>query len=589
MGNLRQMTLLRQAALFAVVAAACSANADWPLVTVRHNSVVNERPEMLAGEMEVNRRHPGACDEIWFCGGYAEPLPELTKIAESFGRYRKVCEQGGVLLSYQQGHTIGHGVWATAGKTPFTEDAWQVDRNGKRLYGLFCPRSPEVLAHERSFAKAIVATAHPASYWLDDDLRMGVCKPEGCFCERCLAAFNAKVGGGWTRGTLTAKLFGSKGRERVRAEWLDFNQESLALFAAAAREGAEEADPNCRMGYQAVWSDTIYTGRDNRKLLEALSGPNRREVGIRPGALHYADRKPCDMLAKAMSVAREAERCRGYGFVGCVRYEQESYPRRILQKSPGAVVTECALALASGCNALSCYWYIGETEDPMDEYERGAKAMAAARPYFERLVASVNRTRLVGVSRFVGSAAAETPDFDLRDETDVLLALCGIPVTVAEAGYPLWYLTEKSRREMLPEDHKTVAGRTVKVPDGLNQPPVPGFLKASERKAMLDEIDRVTGGKFPVRLVECRPVRILPRAVPGGQLDCVTLLNCSIGETDGMTLKVRNPAGFVAEFMTAKAGTPMPLVCEPSGTPGEWVVRLPSLAGWQIATVFFRQ
>ena len=564
---------------------------DWPLITVRHDGGVNANPDLLRGEMEINRRYPGACDEVWFCGGGLEPTGKVAEIARSFARYRELCERSGVRLSYQQGRTLGHGARHDGvTKSAFPEDAWQVDCTGKRCVGIFCPRSPDALAHERAFVKTVVSVAHPWSYWLDDDLRMGVSKPKGCFCDRCLAAFNAKTGDAWTRETLVAKIFGKDPRVALRAAWLEFNQESLAMFATVAREAAAEADPDCRLGYQAVWSDTIYTGRDNRRLLEALSGPTGRTVGIRPGAGVYTEATPRDFVRKSLSVAREAERCRDYGFVGSVCYEQETYPRRVLQKSPGAVITECSLALASGCTALSLYWYIGEAPEPLDEYERAAKAVSEARPYFERLVKSVRRTRLTGVSRFVGSAADETADFNLRDETDFVLSLAGVPVSVAEAGYPLWYLTEKSRAEMTASDEEKVRGRTVNVPEGLFRSPVPGYLTVREREKLLDEIDRVSGGRFPVRLEECRAVRILPRTDAEGRLDSVTLLNCSIGETDGLTLRVRHPVQAVAEFWTPRVDRERgkTLDCVPSGREGEWIVRIPSLQGWQIGTVFFR-
>ena len=167
---------------------------------------------------------------------------------------------------------------------------------------------------------------------------------------------------------------------------------SRYVGSAAARDGAADADPNCRMAYQAVWSDTIYTGRDNRPLLAALSGPNARAVGIRPGAGCYTEAHPRDMVAKALSVAREAERCRDYGFVRNVCYEQETYPRRILQKSPGAIITEGTLALASGADSVSLYWYVGEKPEPLDEYRRGARAVAAARSPRRVPAGSVSRT-----------------------------------------------------------------------------------------------------------------------------------------------------------------------------------------------------
>ena len=573
-----------------MVALAASAQAAWPLVIVRYTGAINGDRSQFERLMAVHGEFPGSCDEIWLSAGGIKTVEGVAADCAALAPYRAACESNGVLLAYQQGRTLGHGPAHDGGAVPgnytFPEDAWQVGVDGKRIKGVLCPRSPDVLAYERDFAHAVVSALHPASFWLDDDLRMGVSKPQGCFCDRCLAAFNAKTGGGWTRAALAAKLNGKAVREPVRAAWLDFNQESLALYAAAAREGAAAADPDCRMAYQSVWAETIYTGRDNRALLAALSGPEGRAVGIRPGAGCYTEAHPRDMVAKALSVAREAERCRDYGFVRNVCYEQETYPRRILQKSPGAIITEGTLALASGADSVSLYWYVGEKPEPLDEYRRGARAVAAARPCWERLANVVRRTRLAGISRYVGSAAAEVAGFDLRDPVDMPLAFAGIPVTVAEAGYPLWYLTEKSRAEMTKDDFARAKGRTVEVPAALMKGPTPGYLRAAERAAFLDEIDRVTEGKFPVRLEECRPVRILPRVNAAGRLACVTLLNCSIGETDALTLRVRNPILPYAELVVPRAA-PVKLACEPTGCPGEWKVVLPSFAAWQIGVVFF--
>ena len=591
----------RTAMLMFVAVWAMSVQAAWPLVVVRYTGAVNGDRSHFERLMAVHGEFPGSCDEIWLSAGGIKTVEGVSADCAALAPYRAACESNGVLLAYQQGRTLGHGPAHDGGAVPgnyqFPDNAWQVGVDGQRIKGVLCPRSPDVLAYERAFAHAVVAALHPASFWLDDDLRMGVSKPQGCFCDRCLAAFNAKTGGGWTRAALIAKLNGKAVREPVRAAWLAFNQDSLALYAAAARDGAADADPNCRMAYQAVWSDTIYTGRDNRPLLVALSGPEGRAVGIRPGAGYYAEAHPRDMVAKAQSVAREAERCRDYGFVRNVCYEQETYPRRILQKSPGAIITESTLALASGADSVSLYWYVGERPEPLDEYRRGARAVAAARPCWERLANVVRRTRLAGISRYVGSAAAEVAGFDLRDPVDMPLAFAGIPVTVAEAGYPLWYVTEKSRAEMTKDDFGRVKGRTVEVPAALMKGPTPGYLRAAERTAFLDEIDRVTDGKFPVRLEECRPVRILPRVDAAGRLACVTLLNCSIGETDALTLRVRNPILPYAELVVPRAA-PVKLACEPigcsvaqerdpPGRPREWKVKLPSFAAWQIGVVFF--
>ena len=288
------------------------------------------------------------------------------------------------------------------------------------------------------------------------------------------------------------------------------------------------------------------------------------------------------MVKKCLSVARESERCRGYGnLVASICYEQETYPRRVLHKSPGAIMTECALALASGCDALSLYWYSASEPEPIEEYGRFLKTLATARPYFERLAESTRRTHLGGVARFVGSAAAETAGFDLRDNTDFDLACAGIPVTVMESGTKVWYVTAKSRAEMTEADKPLLAqGAVVDIGD------VGRFPLASRRLKLLDDLDAATGGAFPVRIDACRPLRILPRVRPDGKLDSVTILNLSIGDTDGMKLRMRNPASARAVWRDVK-GAEKILTLSPGAAENERVATIDDMPGWQIATLFF--
>lgn len=556
----------------------------WPFIVIRHTSAINARPDVFAQLVDCHRRHPGVCDEFWFAGGGRKTFELVAEEAARVAAFRPLCEETGIRLSYQQGVTLGHGVahdgQPKPGEQEFPQDAWQVGRDGRPLH-YFCPRSPAVLAWERTFAKTILSVAKPDSYWLDDDLRLGVKKQDGCFCPRCIEVFNAKTGGGWTRETLVAKLYSNAVREPVRSAWIDFNAESLALFAAEARKAADELKSPCRMAYQAVWSDTIYTGYDTKPLLEALSGPDRKPVGIRPGAWFYVEENPREMVGKCLSVAREAERCRSYGgLVASVCYEQETYPRHVLHKSPGAIMTECTLALASGCDSLSLYWYSASEPEPVAEYGRFLSALAVARPYFERLAASTRRTRLAGLSRFVGSAAAETADFDLRDQTDYDLACAGIPVSVMESGYPLWYANEKSRREMTPADEAQIAERGLVDVKGMGR-----FPLASRRLKMLDDIDAATGGQFPVRIDACRPLRILPRILPDGRLDSVTLINLSIGDTDAFKVCLRRPAASRAVWRDAK-GTVREVPLAPGAREGEMVADFANLGPWAAGTLF---
>ena len=559
--------------------------AAWPFIVIRHTGAINNHPKVFGQLIDCHRRHRGACDEFWFATGGRETPDMAAKACADFARFRPLCDEVGIALSYQQGLTLGHGEAHDGapkpGEQPFSADAWQVDRTGKTIHFL-CPRSPEVIAYERAYAKAVIGASNPASYWLDDDLRLGISKPMGCFCDRCIAAFNAKTGGSWTRESLAERLFSAAEREPVRATWLAFNAESLAAYAAAVRSAVDELNSPCRLAYQSVWADTVYTASSYLPLLKALSGKDRHPVGIRPGAGFYTESEPRGMVKKCLSVAREAERCRDYGnLVASVCYEQETYPRHVLHKSPGAIMTECALALASGCDSLSVYWYSQSAPEPIEEYDRFVRTLAEARPYFERLAESTRRTRLGGVARYIGSAALETADFDLRDVKDFDLACAGIPVAVAEAKPKVWYLTEKSRIALTDADKALLAkGRVVEVDD------VERYPLASRRTKLLDDLDAATDGNFPVRIDAIRPLRILPRVLPDGRLDSVTILNLSIGDTDEFKVRVRNPVSEMAFLQSAKQ-SPSPLALKRCSAANERVVTIPNMTGWQIATIFF--
>ena len=185
------------------------------------------------------------------------------------------------------------------------------------------------------------------------------------------------------------------------------------------------------------------------------------------------------------------------------------------------------------------------------------------------------------MARFLGSGALEGADFDLRDGTDFELACAGIPVTVAEGRPSAWYLTAKSRAAVTDADKALLSKGGVVNVDGVGMYPL-----ASVRTRLLNDLDKAAGGVFPVRVDACRPLRILPRVLPDGRLDSVTILNLSIGDTDELKVRVRLPASEKACWQGVKQG-PAPLAVERGTAEGERVVTIPNLAGWQIATVFF--
>ena len=565
----------------AALAAHGAAESDWPFVTIRQTGLFAGREETLRQIVECHKRHPGACDEFWFATGARKPIPDVAKECEAFALCRDLCEEAGILPGYQQGLTLGHGERAKdslagPGEHAFPLDAYQRRADGSFL-GLLCPRSPDVLAYAHDYARTVLEVAGPASYWIDDDLRLGVAHADGCFCDRCIAAFNGKTGGTWTREALVARLYDpSTAQGPLRAQWVAFNAESISLYAAEVRRAADELGSPCRLGYQSVSANCTYPAPDYGPVLSALSGPAGAPVGIRPGHGFYDESQPRGMVRKCLGVAREAERCRNLPFVASVCYEEETYPRHLLQKSPSAILTECALALASGCNALSLYWFPAESPVPVAEYDRFLAALSAARPYFERVAASTSRTRLGGLARLVGPFPAS--DFNASDPAEFDLACAGIPVTVAEGAPAACFLTDKSRAEGLAAEAPFHAVVDV---SGMGT-----FPTVAHRARLLDELDAATGGAFPVRIDECRALRILPRVREDGRLDSVTILNLSIGDTGPLAVRLRNPASGRAIWQGPDGSAPAPLATAPGAIADEIVATIRNLGPWQIGTVF---
>lgn len=470
--------------LSAIVSAERPAN-TWPFIIVRHADRIQEAPETMKRILQICKDNPGSVDEIWLADSSYRTPEALKPILDKMNVLREQCDDAGIQLSFQQGITLGHSgnpayAKKVPGTTPFSEKAWRVNEHGHIVHGLLCPRSPESRQHLYLYAKTILEGLKPNSYWLDDDLRIGLSKPCGCFCDLCLSEFNAKHGSSYTREQLASILFSSKPIEPLREKWIIFNEESLAGFAMQLRRAAEEVHPECRLAYQSIMSSALGSGRTFLPLLEALSGPSGKPVGIRPGALFYDESIPRDMTRKSFSVAREAERCRKAGYVAQIAYENETYPRHILQKSPEAIMIECSLMVASGCDSISLYWYVVGEHEPIEYYENFAKTTAQYRPYLERIAASTRKTRLGGMARALGSNRYQVEDFSLFDPNESLLAHAGLAVTVEEADPQAWILTMVSARSIATQDIEPILDRPTIIPED-----VFGFLLKNHKEALV--------------------------------------------------------------------------------------------------------
>lgn len=574
------------ATILALACAVAQAETTWPLTTLR---VACETDGEFRQLVDITRSNKGSFNAYWI--SYNHPWfadEKVMRLLEASAARSQIARAAGILASDQQGVTLGHGSHLIGGidtgdkeRLVIPDDAYAVGRTGERM-GDFCPRSPFVLAREEWYVETICRIQRPAALWLDDDLRNGIWKPDACFCDRCIAAFNAETGRNVTREELVGRLFGGKEVDDVRSAWFAFNERSLALFAAAARRGANKVDPSLRLCLQSANAAYFYSGIGRRAVLWELSDHGKCQTGIRCGCGYFTEiLPPRDLVRRLQHVAREAARCRTYGnWMGSIAYENDTYAHQVLNKTWEASLKENALALSVGCDALTMYWYDSARKEPMELFAEFAGHLAAWRPYFERLSAVSRRTTLGGVARKLPENFADILPGALRNGVnpqekslstlyafehpmDLQLALYGIPVTVAEARPQAWY---------------TLADRWIG--KGHQNNPT-----TEELERMRDLYDARAEGGLPVRIAKAQPLVVWPRVDAEGRLVAVTFFNCTLGRATKVLVRLRRPAGTRLTWMAGET-VPQELVPQAGDSANERTVVLPDIPGFDLGTVF---
>jgi len=567
-----------------------------PFCMIRLNEAARLRPTELKEVFRLNAAHLGSADGYWFDVPMWNDLKATRKAFEAYLPMKRRCDELGLAFDVQV-FTLGHGspfAEPNNGPTslhPFPEDAWMVDADGKRRE-MLCPRAAATRTYVTDYFALLGEVLKPNTVWLDDDLRLGFGREDGCFCARCIRGFNERFKRAMTREELVKRLFGgvagevARDHDIVRREWLEYISDAIAVYGQAARDGFNRTHPNGRLAYQSVSSSTLRaTGRDSLPLLKALSDNGRVPTAIRIGSGCYNENLD-EIVAKTLDIAREVERCRASGIpFAQICNEQENYQREILHKSTEAALVESALALAAGCDSLAEYRW-GSRGEPMSDYAEFAAKTAAWRPYLLRLAALSKDTRLGGVARFVGPDYDLTGRYSVQDDHDAVLASLGVPVTVREAKPACFYADELTREEggdaaAAKTGHLATFDFAVLKPRNWSILP-----NTAERKTLLDALDKATDGTFPVRIDRSHRFYVYPRVRKSdGKVVAVTLYNGSAGAAPATMVRVRRPAGAYPVWVRPEASD-LPLYVV-SATAEEIVFSMPSLPGRQVGTVIF--
>jgi len=436
-------------------------NSDWPFFILRCHGTADDNIDFIQSVRDYQVTHGHLVDEIWFCGDNVLASKELAKKGiEKCKAGLKLCEESGIAFAYQQGITLNHGPDGVK-RDWVPEDAWAVDADGNRLYGLFCATSTFAKDWNRWYTSEVLRELHPVSYWPDDDCRLS-CKANVCFCDRCLARFNEAFHHSYSREQLKELIFGDVPRLDIRKEWVEFNRQVLGEFAKVYREAVEQTGIPCRLGIQTVYSYVTYDGKDYKPLLEGLSGPANEKVGIRPGAGYYSDHAPEYLFAKILGVASEASRCSKLGFIGQICYEAENYPHIGAEKTPESILKECSFALSSGCDSLAVYWGADGNAESHELYDFFFETAARFMPFLKQIRDTRQNTELAGLALYRGSRFLQDKQwYVLFDEQVCTYFRNAFPVSVPEAQPDGWILDEQGVNSLDTEDYSECFSKTV--------------------------------------------------------------------------------------------------------------------------------
>ena len=333
------------------------------------------------------RAHRGIVDEVAFFETISHhlylPLDYYVNVATVLKQRIRTLKGDGI-------PSVGINVLTTVGHVNEGWDVFQplpfqamIGHDGTASKSCACPNT----AGLRRFVAekyTLMAQANPDFIWVDDDIRIqshGVEYP--CFCPTCLKRFAGTTGRKFSRASLVKQLNSPDG-QKIRAAWTRQNADSIDSLLAHVESVVHRANPKIKMGFMTsspIWNS--YSDFDVGRWLRSLKARK-----VRPGGGFYSDERPIDMLRKALETGRQ---CVSFPKdVDDNQYELENFPYGPLGKSRTALVAECSLALAVGCNGIA-FNALGSLGSPkrggMQEKVPLLRSIARARPFWTDLVA----------------------------------------------------------------------------------------------------------------------------------------------------------------------------------------------------------
>ena len=368
-------------------------DSEYPFMILRMMTRATENHQYQDKLIKSLEDSPNTFDEVWLSSSsYIASVEDVKADALRLKELAPKWEAIKVSPAFQLGTTLGH--CKTRNTYGLGDDDYKVADNGSRNVYL-CASSPKVKTYFYERVKALLSTVKLSSFWLDDDFRTALTISDMCYCKRCIDMFNAQNKSSLSRKEIVEKLTKDSS---FRQKWVEFNNAVLCDLAKVVAKARNDSDKNCRLGLQTI-NPYLYNYQDYPALIDALADGGK--TSIRIGSGYYEEFTDRYLFHKIFGVMYEAERCANLKNVGQICYEAENYPHISMQKTPRAMMLECSLMLASGCDSLSLYWHDVIYEEPLADYKNFASVAKQWRPYFERIAKLNKGTRLWGIGKYV--------------------------------------------------------------------------------------------------------------------------------------------------------------------------------------------
>ncbi|MBQ1954858.1 MAG: hypothetical protein II350_03865, partial [Clostridia bacterium] len=445
---------------------------------------VDTYPRQAELLLDALEKYPNSFTDVWLNTAYGYPKnEEHFRVADYYADLAKKFRAKGIGVSLQLSNTIGHGTYMASRDCSglvFSGSPVRklVGHDGRICEFGFCWNDRFFRDYILEHVSDYVSKIQPKTFWIDDDFRAINHAPVnfGCFCDSCMADFNAMHGTSISREELINEYL--HGDISIREKFINFVRNSMASFM---EEICIAVHKNCAETVVCLQNGAngLFTGPDLSHLFDVMLKVTGHAPMYRAGGGTYFDHNPNEIIDKVISLDWQHSKLPSYVEHKCP--EIENTPNTVLGKTMRGTTFETAVNLAAGATDIS-YAMLGGVPESFEFYEKGLAMFARQKPYWKKLAAVSERTVHGGLTYAHSKKSHLRP---LSDWDDMFsfnhehfgcarsLMRWGVTVSYAERENGIFILRPEAARQMLKSELETLTSKSV-ITDGETV----GYLKS---------------------------------------------------------------------------------------------------------------